>query len=498
MAKTKNFLALDLGAESGRALVGRFDGEKLSLEEISRFPNGPVRVSGSLHWDTLRLFQEMKNGLAKAVKGRGIQLAALGIDTWGVDFGLLDSAGNLIGNPYHYRDSRTNGMLEKVFELVSREEIFAQTGIQFMQLNTLFQLFAMAQQNDPALQIANTLLFMPDLFNYWFTGQKANEYTIASTSQMFDMQNNIWAAPLLKKLGLPTDIFPSLIRPGAKLGTVLPAIVEELGLNERVPVIAPGAHDTASAVAAVPASAEDAGRFAYLSSGTWSLMGVETPAPIINEQSLAYNFTNEGGVQNTIRLLKNIMGLWLVQECKRIWKKEGHAYSYDKLTQLAADAPPLACLVNPEDNDFLAPGNMPARISAYCTRTEQTIPPSTGSIVRAALESLALKYRWSVEKLEGMTGSAIEVIHIVGGGARNKLLNQFAANATGKRVVTGPIEATALGNILLQMLAVGEISSLAEGRAIIKRSFPVQEYLPQDTAAWDEAYQGFLALTENS
>ncbi len=492
MTKTANFLAFDLGAESGRAVVGRFDGEQLSLEEMHRFANGSTRIHDSLHWNALNLFSEMKHGLAKAVNELDSELSAFGLDTWGVDFGLLDRAGNLIGNPYHYRDSRTDGMVGKSFEIVPREEIFAQTGIQFMQLNTLFQLLAMAQQKSPALEIADSLLMMPDLFNYWFTGRKCNEFTIASTSQCFNMQQNQWATPLLEKLGLPAHIFQEVIQPGTELGSLLPTIAKKVGLSCDLPVIAPGCHDTACAVAAAPVAKADVDEFAYLSSGTWSLMGVETAAPVIDEKSLAYNFTNEGGVQNTIRLLKNIMGLWLVQECRRTWAQEGDELSYDELTHLAAKAAPFAALLDPEDDSFLAPGDMPARIRDFCRRTGQTPPESKGAFIRGILESLALKYRWVVDKLEEMTGRPITVVHIMGGGTQNRLLNQFAANATGRRVITGPVEATAIGNILLQMLALGRINSLDEGRAIVKRSFPIEIYQPENIEAWAEVYQCFL------
>ena len=492
MTKTANFLAFDLGAESGRTVVGRFDGERLSLEEMHRFANGPTRIRHSLHWNALNLFTEMKHGLAKTVNEPGGELASFGVDTWGVDFGLFDRDGNLIGHPYHYRDSRTDGMIEQAFAIVPREEIFAQTGLQFMQLNSLFQLFAMAQQKSPALEIADALLFMPDLFHYWFTGQKVNEFTIASTSQCYNMQQKQWAAPLLERLGVPTHIFQEVIQPGTKLGPILPSIAEELGIGHEISVIAPGSHDTASAVAAVPVAETDEDSFAYLSSGTWSLLGVETAAPIINEQSLAYNFTNEGGVQSTIRLLKNIMGLWLVQESRRTWAQQGEELSYDDLTRLAGEATPFAALVDPDDASFLAPGDMPGRIRDYCQRTGQAPPESKGTIVRCALESLALKYRWVVEKIEEMTGRTLTVVHIVGGGSQNRLLNQFTANATGRRVVTGPIEATAIGNILLQMLAVEQISSLSEGRELVCRSFPVETYEPEAGEAWAEAYGQFV------
>jgi rhamnulokinase len=494
MSKTTNFLAFDLGAESGRAVVGRFDGEKLSLEEAHRFPNGPNRVLNSLHWNPLHLFNEMKNGLAKTLSQVEGGVAALGIDTWGVDFGLLDRNDTLIGLPYHYRDSRTDGMVEQACQLAPREEIFAQTGIQFMQLNTLIQLFAMAQQKSPALDIAQTLLMMPDLFNYWFTGQKSCEFTIVSTSQCFNMAEGRWATPLLEKLGLPTHIFLEVIQPGTRIGSLLPAIAEEVGVKGDLPVIAPGTHDTASAVAAVPVTDADKANFAYISSGTWSLMGVETATPVINERSLAYNFTNEGGVQKTVRLLKNIMGLWLVQESRRTWASQGESLSYDELTRLAETATPFTAVVDPDSSAFFAPGDMPGRIADYCRRSGQTAPESKGAVVRCALESLALKYRWGAEVLEQLSGHSIKVIQIVGGGSQNRLLNQLTADVTGRRVVTGPVEATAIGNILMQMLAVGQIGSLSEGRDLVRRSFPVESYEPKGGSAWTEAYQKFVTL----
>ena len=488
---TTNYLAFDLGASGGRAIVGRFNGETLSLEETHRFANGPTRLGDSLYWNALQLFDEMKAGLAAAGAPLKGNIAAVGIDTWGVDFGLLDRQGNLIGNPYHYRDSRTDGLVEASFEIVPRAEIFRQTGIQFMQLNSLFQLFAMAKQQHPAFDIAETLLFMPDLFNYWFTGRKSCEYTIASTSQAYNMRENRWATELLESLGIPTHIFLDVVVPGTNLGPLLPHVTAEAGLHGEVPLIAPGSHDTASAVAAVPVSADDAKHFAYISSGTWSLMGAETIAPVINQQALAFNVTNEGGVENTIRLLKNLGGLWLVQECRRVWAQQGKEYSYSQLADLAAAAPPFTGLIDPDHADFFAPGDMPARIRDFCARTGQTVPDSPDKVIRTALESLALKYRWVLERLEDLTGQKIEVVHIVGGGTQNKLLNQFTANATGRRVVAGPIEATAIGNILLQMVAVGQLRSLAEGRDLVRRSFPVEVYQPQQTTAWDEVFGQF-------
>jgi rhamnulokinase len=494
MTKTTNFLAFDLGAESGRAVLGRFDGEQLSLGETHRFPNGPVRLPTGLYWNVLSLYTEIKRGLAKTYTESEGQLTSLGLDTWGVDFALLDRAGHLIGNPHHYRDSRNDGMLEKAFAIIPREEIFEQTGIQFMQINALYQLLSMSLHKSPKLEVATTLLMMPDLFNYWLTGRRVCEYTDATTSQCFDPRRGSWAYPLLEKLNLPTHIFPAIVQPGTELGYLLPDVADEAGVSRNISVIAPGCHDTASAVAAVP-MAEGAERSsAYISSGTWSLVGVETGEPVINAQSLAYNFTNEGGVDNTIRLLKNVTGMWPVQESRRIWAQAGEEISYADLTRMAQEAAPFAALINADDPLFLPPGDMPARIRDYCGRTGQSAPDSKGALVRCVLESLALKYRWVIDKAEELIGRPVTTVHIVGGGSQNRLLNQFAANATGRPVVTGPVEATAIGNILMQMLAVGQIRSLAEGRALVRKSFPVETYEPRETAAWGEAYQRFLEL----
>ncbi|HID86690.1 MAG TPA: rhamnulokinase [Anaerolineae bacterium] len=487
---TRKFLAIDLGASSGRAVVGLFDGERLRLEEVHRFPNGPVRVLNSLHWDVLRLFEEVKGGLAKCVKTYGTDIASLGLDTWGVDFGLLDARDELLGNPYHYRDRRTDGMMEEAFRRVPREEIFERTGIQFMQLNSLYQLLAMAVQGSPMLDAAQTFLNMPDLFNFWLTGRKASEFTIATTTQCYDPRAGDWAWTMLERLGLPTRIFGEIVPPGTRLGPLHPAVAEETGAGD-VPVIATAGHDTAAAVAAVPARGHD---YAYISSGTWSLMGVEVDEPLITPQSLAYNFTNEGGVEGTIRLLKNIMGLWLVQECRREWAQAGEELSWDDLTRMAAEAEPFGGLVDPDDSRFLPPGDMPKRIQSYCAETGQPVPQSKGAIVRCALESLALKYRWVLERLEEMLGRELPIIHIIGGGSKNWLLNQLTADATGRPVVAGPDEATSIGNILMQALALRHIASLEEGRELVRRSFEMTTYEPRDPARWDEAYARFLRV----
>jgi len=490
MKQTSNYLALDLGAESGRAIVGRLQDNRLELTPIHRFPNGPVRILDGYYWDVLRLFAEMQQGLLIYRNEYGSDLDGIGIDTWGVDYGLLDRNGALIGNPRNYRDPRTDGMLQAAFDLVPREEIFEATGIQFMQINTLYQLLSMKLGDDAALEQAQTLLMIPDLFNYWFTGVKTCEFSIATTSQFYDPRQRDWAAPLLAKMGLPTDILQPIIQPGTIVGNLLPHIGEEAGLGS-VPVIAPACHDTGSAVAAVPAQGND---FAYISSGTWSLMGIEVTEPVISEESLAFNFTNEGGVCGTFRLLKNIMGLWLVQQCRRTWAQEGEELSYGEITEMAAQAPAFGPIVEPDAHDFLAPGDMPSRIRAFCARTGQRQPETKGEIVRCALESLALKYRWVIEKLEILSGKSLGTIHILGGGSQNQLLCQFAADATQRPVVAGPVEATAMGNVLMQAIARGRLASLAEGREVVRNSSELQTYEPQVNAAWDEAYGRFLEI----
>jgi len=492
MAQVKKFLAFDLGAESGRVVLGQFDGERLRLSEVHRFPNGQVRLPDGLHWDVLRLWSEVKRGLALAVQEYGVDLAGVGLDTWGVDFGLLDRDGALVANPYHYRDSRTDGMIEEAFRRVPREEIFEQTGIQFMQLNSLYQLLAMVVGRSPALDIAETFLTMPDLFNYWLTGRKVCEFSIATTTQCYDPRKGDWAIPLLEQLGIPAHIFPEIVPPGTVLGELLPAVAEEVGVSG-LPVIAPACHDTGCAVAAVPAEGPD---FVYISSGTWSLMGAELPEPVINEQSLTFDFTNEGGVGGTFRFLKNIAGLWLVQECRRTWARQDEEFSYDDLTQMAAQATPLQSVVDPDYAEFLKPGDMPTRIRAFCERTGQPVPQSKGAVIRCVLESLALKYRWVLERLEEILGRLLEPIHIVGGGTQNWLLNQFAADATGRRVIAGPIEATAAGNVIMQAMALGHIGSLEEGRQVVRNSFDVVTYEPAGEPGWDEAYGRFLAMME--
>ncbi len=483
------YLAFDLGASGGRAVLGTLDGGRLHLEEIHRFPNGPVAVRGTLYTDILRLWCDVQEGIRAA---QDADLAGVGVDTWGVDFGLLDARGALLGSPVHYRDARTDDAMDYVFQKVPRREVFEQTGIQFMQLNTLFQLAAQVKAEDPILAAADTLLLLPDLLNYWLTGRAASEFSIATTTQCYNPRTGTWAAPLLEALEIPTHLFTEIVPTGTVLG---PLDVEGVAFPREVPVIATAGHDTASAVAAVPA--QDA-HFVYISSGTWSLMGAEVPQPIINDKCLAYNFTNEGGINNTIRLLKNISGLWLVQECRRVWAEAGDGYSYDELVMLAEHAPPFGSLIDPDASEFLPPGDMPARIRAFCKRTGQDEPADRGAVIRCALESLALRYRLTLNHLEDLLGWQASVIHIVGGGSKNALLCQLTADATGRAVVAGPDEATAIGNVMVQAMATGHLASLEEGRAIVAQSGALTRYAPDVAASdrWDEAYARFLEIVE--
>ncbi len=487
------YLAVDLGAESGRVVAGHFDGTRISLEPLHRFPNGPVNVRGTLYWDVLRLWSDIKTGLGKAAELYGGRIAGIGLDTWGVDYGLLARDGSLLSNPYHYRDSRTDGMMEAAFRKVSRAEVFACTGIQFMQLNTLYQLMAMVEAGSPVLDVADRLLTMPDLINYWLTGRMANEFTIATTTQCYDPRAGDWAYGMLEKLGIPARLFGKIVPPGTVLGPLDPSVAAETGLGD-VPVIAPATHDTGSAVAAVPMDPDNA---IYLSSGTWSLMGVESKVPIIDDRMLQWNLTNEGGVDGTFRILKNIMGLWLVQECRREWQRAGEEHDYGEMVDMAAAAPAFGPVVSPEDSRFLAPGDMTPRIAAACRDAGQIPPASKGAFLRCALESLALEYRWVAERLDELTGKRLETIHIIGGGAQNELLDQLAADATGRTVVTGPIEATALGNVLVQAKALGHIGSMAEGREVVKASFDLKTFEPRDSARWDDVYARYLEVRQS-
>jgi rhamnulokinase len=449
----------------------------------------------TLHWDVARLFDEMKTALRKAATTTGANLDGLGIDTWGVDFGLVGRGDTLLGNPVHYRDARTDGMAEAASQKIARDRIYEITGLQFLPFNTIYQLLALRMANSPLLDVAETMLMMPDLFAWLFTGRRLGERTDASTTQLLDPRTSSWSTEICSALDLPRAILPDLIEPGTEIGPIRASILEELGLKQGVTLIAPGTHDTASAVAAVPTtSSSSPPDWCYLSSGTWSLLGVEVLQPVINAETFQYNFTNEGGVAGTTRLLKNIMGLWLVQECRRTWQRSGIEWSYEELVARAGAARPFAALIDPDHPSFFAPGDMPTRIAAFCTRTGQKPPKDEGAFTRCAMESLALKYRWTIDRLETLLGTTIRSIHVVGGGSRNALLCQFTADACGRPVYAGPIEATAAGNVLLQAMARGKLGSLAEARAVVAKSFPVLAYEPRDTSAWAEAAGRFNPL----
>jgi rhamnulokinase len=484
-----HFLALDLGAGSGRAMLGSFHGGVLGLREIHRFPNEPVRRNHSLQWDVLGLWQETKRALGLIGSDR---LDSVGIDSWGVDFALLGERGELLENPYHYRDKRTEGMMDAVFKRVSREKIYAITGIQFLPINTLFQLYAAWLAAPEMVGAARAVATIPDLLNYWLTGTLTSEYTIATTTQLIDAQTRSWATAMLEEIGLPTRLLLPLIEPGTMIGEVTH------GASPRIagtPVVAPACHDTASAVAAVSAS----GTTAFLSCGTWSLLGTELPAPLITLKALELNFTNEGGVCGTTRLLKNIGGLWLLQSCRQRWAAEGHDIPYEELLAAAADETlAFRSLIDPDHPAFLNPPDMPASIARYCRDTRQPEPASPPAFTRAILESLAFKYRAVLESLEGLTGGRFDTIRIVGGGARNRLLKQWTADATGRTVLAGPVEATALGNIAMQMIATGAVASLAEARAAIDRSFPLERLEPIAAERWDAQYHRFQQYLEFS
>ena len=470
---SRRYLALDLGAESGRAMLAHLNDHRIELTDLRRFANTPVRLPTGLYWDTLQLFHEICESIGDAARSVD-ELDGIAVDTWGVDFGLLAAHGGLLENPRHYRDARTQGVPGQVFEAVSRDEIFRQTGIQVMDINSLYQLYATQRDSPELLECASKLLFMPDLFNYFLTGSFASERTIASTSQFYDPVKRCFATDMLRNLGIHAGFLPELVDPGTELGPVLPYISEPCGLKYDTPVYATASHDTASAIAAVPASSNE--HWCYISSGTWSLMGVELENPVINDASRNANFTNEAGVEHTIRFLKNIPGLWILQECRRAWAKEGKEYSYRELMELAAAAKPSGAVFDLDQ--FSSPGNYPKLIRDFCCKTGQEIPEDAGSIVRAVLQSLANRYKEVLELLGQLTGRQIEVIHIVGGGSRNKLLNQLAADATGRRVIAGPAEATAAGNALVQALGAGEINSLEELRAVVRQSFEMEEYQP--------------------
>ena len=478
----RHYIACDLGAESGRVMLGTLADGKLTLEEIHRFPNGPVVINGTWRWDVLRMFDELRTGLRKVAERR-LTIESISTDSWGVDYVWLKDREPLLSAPFHYRDlTRNAGAFERAFPLVSSAEIFAETGLQFMTINTAYQLHWDAVNRPWVLKAADRFLNIGDYFNYLFSGVATAEQSLASTTQLFNPKKKKWSRPLLQKLGLPKKLFPEIVPSGTVLGPAAP----ELGLTG-TQVVASCSHDTGAAVAAVPAAGQG---WAYLSSGTWSLLGVELKQPLITDQSRQFNFTNEVGYGQSIRFLKNIIGLWILQECRRQWGKS----DYVELRQLAAQATPLRSLINPNEERFGKPGDMPEKISAFCRETGQPVPTTPGEFVRCILESLALLYRRTLEQLETCTGQPVATLHIVGGGSQNLLLNQFSANATGRTVVAGPAEATATGNILIQALALGQLKNLAELRQVVRNSFAVQTYEPQDGAVWAQAYARFQKI----
>jgi len=482
---TSHYLAFDLGAESGRAIHAQLKSGILEIREAERFANEPVTVRGSLHWDILRLWSEIQGALNRLSH---VKLDSIGVDTWGVDYALLGERGELIENPYHYRDSRTAGVMERVFRRVSRKEIYAITGIQFLPFNTLYQLYAANESRPTLLKTARCLLTIPDLLNYWLTGRIACEYTNATTTQFVDPATRSWAVGLLSDLNIPIGLLTPLIEPGSTLGPL-----DHPGPLNGVPVVAPACHDTGSAVAAVTANAKSA----FLSSGTWSLLGTELQEPMLTDRACALNFTNEGGVCRTVRLLKNIAGLWLLQSCRSSWAASGKDISYDELLDAANnEKDTFRSLIDPDYPGFLRPDDMPSEIAAYCAKTEQPAPETPPAFTRTILESLAFKYREVLESLEDLTGTRMEEIRIIGGGSKNRVLNQLTANATGRTVVAGPAEATALGNIAMQMLATGAVSSLREARGVIEHSFPVERFDPIETDQWNRHYTRFKHYCE--
>jgi rhamnulokinase len=477
------YLAFDLGAESGRAVLAHLRSGILTTEEVHRFANEPVECGGSLHWDVPRLWLEIRKSLARL---GDVKLAGIGVDAWGVDYALLGENGELLENPYHYRDRRTDGVMDEVLRLISREEIYQATGIQFMPINTLYQLFAAVRRTPAIVQAARHLLTIPDLLNYWLTGTVACEYTNATTTQMIDPLKRQWATSLMERLNLPVQLPATLVEPGSTLGALRPDIAGHSSFAG-TSVIAPACHDTGSAVAAI--SARDG--TAFLSSGTWSLLGTELDSPVITPESLRMNFTNEGGVNRTTRLLKNVMGLWMLRGCRQSWAAAGHRYEYQELMELASRETSFHVLMDPDDESFLHPPDMPAAIDQFCARTHQPTPQGQRAYVQTIFESLAFKYRVVLRNLEQVTGKHIDQIRIIGGGSKNRVLNQLTADATGRRVLAGPAEATALGNVAIQILATGGAASLQEVRAIIDRSFPTEIFDPLETDKWDRHAERF-------
>lgn len=484
----KRVLAFDFGASSGRAIIATYDNGRIDLEEVHRFPNDPVMLNGTLYWDALRLFFEIKQGIVKAKLAGGFD--SIGVDTWGVDFGLIDEKGCLVENPVHYRDARTKGIIEEAEKLISKKEMYDITGIQFMEFNTAFQLLSIKRSRPELFDRAAKLLFMPDLFSYFLTGKTVAEYSIATTSQLVEASTGKWSQRMCEALGVPARLLPEIVMPGETVGMLSDEICKELGVPP-VPVIAVCGHDTQSAVSAVPAAEKD---FVFISSGTWSLFGTEVDAPIINDETRVFNVTNEGGFDGAIAFLKNICGLWLIQESRRQWKREGKEYSFAELEEMAKAAAPFRCFIDPDATDFVQPGDMPGRVREFCRRTGQYVPDTAGEVVRCIYESLAMKYRHTFAGIRKCTGKTYEGIYVVGGGTKDKFLLGMTADACGVRVSAGPVEATVMGNVAAQFIAAGELKDIADARRAVAASCSPEMFLPGDTAAWDEAYPRFAKI----
>ncbi|MEX1031076.1 MAG: rhamnulokinase family protein [Paenibacillaceae bacterium] len=493
MTLLSTVLAFDLGASSGRALIGQlFDDDelpKLHVKEIHRFPNHAIQVGHHLHWDILRLLYEIKSGIRMAFQA-GYKPETFGIDTWGVDFGLLDGNGELLGNPYHYRDSHTEGLIEEIEEMVGRDALYEQGGLQFMPFNTIYQLAAMKKAGSSKLDIAHTLLLTPDLLMYFLTGKKVCEFTMATTTQLFLPEKRAWNYELMLRLGIPTRLFLDPIQPGQIIGPLTLQVCEELDVPS-IMAVAVGTHDTESAIAAVPAGKD---QFAYLVCGTWSLLGTERQQPHLTPEAMTLDFSNEGGVGGTYQLLKNIMGLWILQECKREWEEQGSTITYPELVAGAEQAGAFRSLIDPDDSRFYSPSGMVDKIQCFCRETGQQVPEFEGEITRCILESLAFKYRHALEQMENLTGHQFDGLYMVGGGIQNELLLQFTANAIGHSVWAGPVEASAIGNMLMQLVALGQFSNLHEARMLVAQSFPLYTYNPSESEQWAVGYEIFKRI----
>lgn len=490
------YLAVDLGASGGRVLAGKVTGAGIELDELHRFPNGGLRQGRRLVWNLLGLWDQVCDGLAKAANKYGSAIKSVGVDTWGVDYVLLDGNEDVIGPCFHYRDARTGGMMDRAFERISRSEIFQETGVQFMEINTAYQLFSMRMEPSPLLDIAERFMMVPDYFHWQLSGQQTNETTNASTTQLLNAETGNWSHRVISALEIPSHIFLPPVQPGTVLGSITSDVVARTGLSPQVQVVLPATHDTGSAVLSVPAKtfAAEHPDWCYISCGTWSLMGAELPRPRINDMCQMFNFTNEGGVSGSVRLLKNISGLWIVQQCRAQWQREGHDWSWEHLTQLAEQTQPMDSIIDTDDPSLVAPGNMPEAIREFCKRTGQRPPHSEGEIIRCALESLVLRYRLVLDYLEQLVGQPFKTIHMVGGGVQNRMLCQLAADACQRVVVAGPVEATALGNVMMQAIGSGELGSIDQARQLVRGTRGIAEFHPRRSSRWEEGFQRLKQL----